>query len=755
MRRIMAELALGVRLAFPSGRRGWLRTAMATAGVAIGAAALLLGASVPVMLDARQARMEARADSVAGVEVPPGETLIVAGVESQWGSNAVRGRLIWPESPGAPLPPGVPAFPGDQQMYASPALRAALAGPDGETLRRQMPYEVIGTIAPSGLSGPHEYAYYAGYKRAESLVGSGSWRVDRFGYVLEGERGPGTYVVVAAMLATLLLPVAIFIGAALRFGADTRDRRLAAIRLVGADSRAVLRIALGESLVPAGLGLAAGTLLYLVVRGRAADLRLFDVSVFPADIRPVPVLALLVVAVIVALSAGMTLLGFRGVAVEPLGVFRRSTVWNGRLWWRLLPLAASLWLLQPVLAGAANPDEDRAGLGVVLLVIALIPLVPYLVPLVARVLPGGSASWQLASQQLRQNPAASTRAVTGIVVAVTGAIALHTFFGAASVRRATPDNPADPAYVLQAPGRQTPAAMRERTATFEQVDGIRAGTVAKYILYGGRDATGTGYLVVGDCATLRQIATFDRCADGDAFVQGDTGRTVTTLDTGHIEPTPGTKVAVPAGARPARFVGTDAQGVNVGLLLTPSIVPASLARAEPWFVETRMYEGDDAPGTAAGQLRGLAAEIDPLAQFTAIAPEYDKFASLRVALNLGSAVILLMMGVGLLLDVASRLHDRRRLLGVLAAVGARRSTVIWSVLLQALVPVLAGLALAIGVGVGLGAVLMRMSQVPVLFSASAVLAPVAVGSALVLATTVGVLLPAARRVTTTEELRYE
>ncbi|GID25377.1 FtsX-like permease family protein [Paractinoplanes brasiliensis] len=754
MRRVVAELALGIRLAFPSGRRGWLRTAMASAGVAIGAAALLLGASVPVMLDAREARIQARADSVGATEVPAGRTLIVAAVDAQWGANAVRGRLIWPDSPEAPLPPGVPAFPADRQMYASPALQAALAGPDGDTLRRQMPYEVIGTIGPNGLSGPHEFAYYAGYERAKTLVGTGSWRVDRFGYRIEDEPGAGTYVVVAAMLATLLLPVAIFIGAALRFGAETRDRRLAAIRLVGADSRAVLRIGLGESLVPAVLGLAAGTVLYLMVRGRAADLRLFDVSVFPADIRPVPVLALLVVAVVLALSAGLTLLGFRGVAVEPLGVFRRSATWNGRLWWRLLPPAAGLFLLWPVLTGAPQPDEDRAGLGVVLTVIALIPLVPYVVPLAARVLPGGSASWQLASQQLRQNPAASTRAVTGIVVAVTGAIALHSFFGAAGVRRATPDNPADPAYVLQAPGRVSPAAMRERTASFEQVEGVRAGTVAKYSLYLGREAAGSGYAVVGDCAALRQIAALDRCADGDTFVVGDVGRSF-TLDAGRLDPSPGATLPVPPGARPARLVGTDAQVVSTSLLLTPGVVPPQLARAVPWFVETRMFAGDDAPATVAGQLRGLAAEIDPLAQFTAMAPEYDKYASLRVALNLGSAVILLMMGVGLLLDVASRLHDRRRLLGVLAAVGARRSTVIWSVLLQALVPLLAGIALAIGAGAGLGAVLMRTAAVPVLFDTSAVLGPVAVGSVLVVATTVGVLLPAAGRVTSTEQLRYE
>jgi FtsX-like permease family protein len=116
---------------------------------------------------------------------------------------------------------------------------------------------------------------------------------------------------------------------------------LAAIRLIGADRRAVLRMALGESLVPAGLGLLLGVLLYLATRSRIAHFRLFDVSVFPSDVHPVPRVAALVVATVVVLSAAVTLMSCRGVAVEPLGVFRHAGAWHGRLWWRLLPLAAS------------------------------------------------------------------------------------------------------------------------------------------------------------------------------------------------------------------------------------------------------------------------------------------------------------------------------------------------------------------------------------------------------------------------------
>ncbi len=385
----------------------------------------------------------------------------------------------------------------------------------------------------------------------------------------------------------------------------------------------------------------------------------------------------------------------------------------------------------------------------VLLIAALVPLLPYLVPLVARVLPTGTVSWQLASQQLRRNPAGSTRAIGGIVVAVAGAIALQSLFGAAAGHRYGSDDPADPAFLLQAPGRQSMAGMRQRTAAFERVGGVRAGTVAKYTLLG--EGSYNRYLFVGDCPSLAQIAVVDGCEAGDAFTAGPAGRTM-TVDIGASDPAEGPTLPIPPHTRRATLTGSAAQASGPSVLLTT--MPAKLAGVTPSFVETRIFTSAE-PAAVAGQVRGVAAEIDPLALFTAIAPEADAFGPLRVALDIGSLLILLLMAAGLLLDVAARLHERRRILGVLSAVGARDATIIWSVLLQVAVPVLAGLALAVGAGVGIGALLMRMSQLPIRFTAGTVLGPVAAGAGLVLITTVAVLLPAVRRVTRTEELRFE
>ena len=62
------------------------------------------------------------------------------------------------------------------------------------------------------------------------------------------------------------MPVAVFIATAARFGGEARDRRLAALRLVGADRATTVRVAAGESALGALLGVVVGAVLFLAVR---------------------------------------------------------------------------------------------------------------------------------------------------------------------------------------------------------------------------------------------------------------------------------------------------------------------------------------------------------------------------------------------------------------------------------------------------------------------------------------------------------
>ncbi|GAA4964012.1 hypothetical protein GCM10023238_34450 [Streptomyces heliomycini] len=151
-------------------------------------------------------------------------------------------------------------------MWVSPALRELLGSDDGRLLRERLSYDIVGTIGEQGLIGSQELAYYAGAEGLAQRVGDGIvGRIDSFGdpNPVEEEMDPVLVLLVLVVFVVLLMPVAVFIAAAVRFGGERRDRRLAALRLVGSDGGMTRRIAAGEALGGALLGLVFGTGFFL------------------------------------------------------------------------------------------------------------------------------------------------------------------------------------------------------------------------------------------------------------------------------------------------------------------------------------------------------------------------------------------------------------------------------------------------------------------------------------------------------------
>ena len=125
----------------------------------------------------------------------------------------------------------------------------------------------------------------------------------------------------------------------------------------------------------------------------------------------------------------MTLFAQRGVTVEPLGIVRDRPAVRRRLWWRVALPAVGALLLRP--AGPEQPWTDtplntfRLAAGAMLLLFGVTALLPWLVDAVVRRLRGGPVPWQLATRRLQLSSGSATRAVSGITVAVAGAIAVH------------------------------------------------------------------------------------------------------------------------------------------------------------------------------------------------------------------------------------------------------------------------------------------------------------------------------------------
>ncbi|MFJ3666124.1 ABC transporter permease [Streptomyces sp. NPDC090106] len=750
MRQSLRDFAMGARFAFAGGREGWVRVLLTGVGVGLGVALLLLATALPNALEARHAREDSRSDmSYTSTSVEKGDdTLIVASAGTTYHHKSVRGRALEPEGARAPLPPGVARFPAPGEMVVSPALDALLKSADGKLLRERLPDRIVGTIGESGLIGSAELAFYRGAEGLAPQINGGSIdRIDRFGTTdtMPDTMDPVLLLLILVVLVALLTPVAVFIAAAVRFGGERRDRRLAALRLVGSDSRMTRRVAAGEALAGALLGLVFGAAFFLLGREIAGSVEVFDVSVFPSYLNPSPALALLVGLVVPLAAVLVTQFAMRGVVIEPLGVVRTAKPSRRRLWWRLLLPVAGLAMLYPMIGQGNEGGDFNEYLvvgGVVGLLVGITALLPWIVEAVVARLGSGPVAWQLAVRRLQLSSGTAARMVNGIAVAVAGAIALQMLFAGVDGDYSEPTGKDLSVAQMQVdlPTGHSVAAARR---TFDEVRGVEGviGLSSAYLGDKRKDAVNVMEATVADCASLREVAQLPTCADGDVFRL--TGSEYE--DTSAAVVAPGRTLwfeqadepvswTVPQNIREARSV-PDPNGIRRGgLVLTPGALPKNTGEAVTGQLFLNL---DDSVPDVREHVRNTAAGIDPYREpMEWVSTERDDtYTSIRTGLFAGAACVLALIGASLLVSQLEQLRERRKLLSSLVAFGTRRRTLSLSVLWQTAIPIGLGLLLASAVGLTLGAVLMKMTKVPVAVDWPSVLSMTGAGAAVVLVVT--------------------
>jgi hypothetical protein len=727
MRRL-ADLALGVRLSVSGGRSGWVRLALIAVGVGLGVTMLLIAASIPTVLDARTERADARSVTW-DQQLTAGEpTMLTQEVKSSFRDAPVVGLLLQPEHDDAPLPPGVPRqlAPGD--LVVSPALGNLLASEDGAALRGRWGDRLVGTIGDEGLTGPDELRFYLG---TDQLAAESDYvdRIQSFGGADGSSEGLDPVLLLLALVAmvVLLLPVAIFISTAVRFGSEDRDRRLAALRLVGANAGMTRRIAAGETLAGAAGGLAVGTLLFLMIGRVAAYAVPAELSFYAEDLRPAPVLAALTVVLVPAMAVLVTLSALKEILIKPLGVVRRSSERRRRFWWRLVVPVVGLALLTPLIDGLdASPGSQVmvvAGLVLVLVGVALI--LPWLVEATVHRLNGGSVAWDLAVRRLQLDSGTAVRSVSGIAVSVAGLIAMQGLVGAIS--ELSPWSQADTstfqATVLDIDPEADSAETWERELSrAEGVTGVGVLTsmwARPTPAVAGQPASSDETLIdVGTCELLAQEAQLDSCDDGDAFVVAPDGTStpapgsVYLLGTGQD-----TRWTLPVSAQvvgPAPGTIGSMGGTSARIMVTPGALGGIDVEPEGMTVYVAL---DPAVPDAADHMRTAAAQVDPAAYESPIAPERTTLilGNVQRALLAGTVALLVLIGASMLVNVIEQLRERRQLLAVLVAFGTRRRTLGASVLFQVAIPVVLGLAVAVVTGLVLALALQAAVDAPLAF----------------------------------------
>ncbi|MFF3540945.1 FtsX-like permease family protein [Streptomyces platensis] len=745
-RRWCADLAMGARFAVTGGREGWIRTALTALGVGLGVAVLLLASAVPNALNATMSRQSARSVvPVAEGTGPSDRSLLTVSSYSDYRELPLYGRILAAEGPHAPVPPGLSRLPGPGEMAVSPALADLLSSPEGTLLKgRFAQLRITATIGDEGLTHPGELLFYQGsdaLPRPGPAPGNGVERIIAFGdHGTPFRAGPLVVLSILVCCVALLTPVTVFIATAVRFGGERRDRRLAALRLVGADRATTRRIAAGEALAGALFGLLTGAALFLTVRVPLAGLSLFDLGVFPADVVPDTALVCCVAAAVPFCSVGVTLFGLRRVAMEPLGVTRTAPPLRRRLWWRvLLPAAGVALLLPQVIGGQGSGDAANAQVlvGVSLLLLGVAALLPWLLDAVVARLGRagfGGQCWHLAVRRLQLSSTTASRSVSGITVAVAGAVAVQVLVtGTWSSHEQVPRPawtevgayggavPATRAPQMSARLRATPGVREAHLLVSGYADSVRHHRALAHTAPEERGDPEPYPVTVADCGMLRRLARVGTCSAGDVFL-------VTAPEGSAPLPDPGTRLALdPVGSRDAHrapalwTVPRSARHTTVrrerlpaftgpGVYATPEALDATLLRRPGIAVLLRL---DPHTPDAIEYVRNTAARIAVGTDVASSRDGTEEAATLfRRGLTAGAAAVLLLIGCGLLITALEQLRDRARMLSALAALGTPRAVLGRSVLWQTAVPVALGLALAVGCGLSLGALLLHMVDRP-------------------------------------------
>ncbi|MFL6140859.1 MAG: FtsX-like permease family protein [Labedaea sp.] len=755
-----SDLRLGVRLAVGGGRTsktGVARLVLSTVGVGLAVGVLLLAASVGPMFQAATDRTNAR--NMVSEPRPGVDRLYAQRTGTTFRDDYIDGWRLWVTGPRPPLPPGVSRLPGAGEIVLSPALADLLGGPDGALLRPRFPQRVIGLIGPAGLTDRSTLSFYVG---GDSTVPRDTQQVWGFGpddgY---GEELPQNLVALIAVgTVILLVPVLVFIAASTRIAGAERDRRLAALRLVGADARQTRRIAAAESLVAAATGLGLGMALFLTIRAFAGRIELFGRSAYPSDVTPSWPLVLLIVLLVPGMAVLTAQATLRRTIIEPLGVVRRGRPVRRRLWWRLVPVLAGPALL---ISQIVERDHDSRWWvkvigGTALLLIGVPAVLPWLLERAVGRLRGGRPAMQLAIRRLQADSGTPARVVGGIAVVLAGAIALAALLASQTAKYGGPVRNSSAGLPIQIylPSGEPDAV----AAAARSVPGVRTVVTIRMLTVRPVGGSGESGIAEVDCAGLLRYIHLDRCVDGDVFRTGvedqlSPGQVVTMVDYEGYEVVSGGRWAVPTDVRELNFPN-ELGHVYGSLVVTPGAlrgiqVPMSSAEL---FVRTE--PGDpDVIEWVRNAVASLGSRPDVFVSDGHVGSvAATMFRTIRTALLGGALFTLVLAGMSMLVLALEQMRERRRPLAALAASGVPTRTLARSLLWQNAVPVLLAVLLAVAVGIALAGLVLPLFDEP--FTMDWLLVALLSGVAALLVLLVTALtLPTLRSATRVAALRSE
>ncbi|MGW2015931.1 FtsX-like permease family protein [Streptomyces sp. NPDC001927] len=704
----MNPFLLGMRLLWRGGRRGRARFLLMTFGCSLGVACLAAVLTIPAILAAHDERTAAR--QPLGNYAPKGgwsttDTIAISRDDAYGSQPLHRLFVARPASGPAPVPPGIDRLPAAGEVIVSPRLREVLAESPG--VAGLLPGKVTGTIGPDGLAGPDDLYAYIGSSHTP-IPQEGSQRVDSFGsrYAIHEVVEESTLDILRFTLAcVVLLPLVVFLSVCARLSAESRARRLAALRLVGLSVKDTLRVNAGETVSAAFLGALLGIAGYLGVNEIMARVGLPGLHWYPADGRPDAgtLVACLVLCPALAWFVGRH--SARAAARTPLNVRRTAERKPPNVYGTLL-LVPGLGVIGGYCALSVLGRDPSGGSSNTVLIPAAVLLtgaglvlgLPPITAWLARRLAATARSLplSLAMRRTEVEPGASLRVVTGLVLLVYAtSLTQGVLVELSQVSRNT------------APVQEYKISLAELTPQqrekMTRVEGVRAhGIDAPSWGPGGSTSFPDLDATVATCA---QLAVFSKAAPGCVD-----GRPVRLARPGNplsedAQPGKSFQILLDNGAKLTLPVPHEVLTARTyesydlsasDILIPPSLLPPGTLPAEGHLVLASASDPEtvrtvlDAVGAIAptAEVRPVGIVVESLAQLTVI----------RSLLGAGMVLGLVIGVAAFVVSVADRAMERRGQVAALVLLGARAGTLRVVQCVQVVVPLGVGLGAAVVTG---------------------------------------------------------
>ena len=355
-----------------SGRQSFARLGLTTAAVALG---IVLVCYFTAGVNGLMGRVNGLAINTAAYQAARGvaEQKPIAGVEplkvggtrrgdaSKWRGQYIQSYSMYGTAKSPQFAKLKTPRPGE--YYLSKALADAVAEyPEDNILARfGKNTKYLGVIPSDYVASPDALMIVRGAS-AEEVAESDAftksqgqpsyfadvYRTDANGLKSDAKIDPVAVIVFGVGGTILLFPIVIFVSVATQLGAAQREKRYAALRLIGATKRQVGRVLMLESLLASVVGVIIGLGAFWLLQAPLQDFKMDGMRFNPSDLA----LTGTQYALIIGLTLGLTMFvnwrRMRRAQISPLGVSRSvAKVKKVRAWRALVPalgIAFFAWL---------------------------------------------------------------------------------------------------------------------------------------------------------------------------------------------------------------------------------------------------------------------------------------------------------------------------------------------------------------------------------------------------------------------------